>query len=78
MVELPFDILAAREDKIVGDYSFDTAACPTVVAIRAGNASGPRILDRLTAAILAVCDGEASIAKIIERASWMRHERSRF
>ena len=67
MVEFPFDILAARDDQIAGNYSFDSAECPTVVAIRAGDASGLRILDRLTAAVLAICDGEDSIAEIIER-----------
>ncbi len=67
MIEFPFDILADWEDQLAGKYSLDAAACPTVVAIRPGDASGPKVLDRLSAAVLAVCDGENSIGEIIER-----------
>ena len=47
VIEFPFDILAARGDELAGKYSLDAAACPTVVAIRPGDAVGPKVLDRL-------------------------------
>jgi glycosyltransferase involved in cell wall biosynthesis len=74
IVEFPFDVQAARQGQFAGKHSVDATSGSSFVAIKENDPRGPRILDRLTAAALALCDGKIDLAEIAQRIPEAEHD----